>query len=200
MRKDQKLEFQLLFWGPKGAGKLTALKWLFENEGLSSGELHTTKDPVRGIIINNAILIHSNVPVNCFCISEYKEDGANRKEVFEGFDAIIFVWDSSSDAWENNIQSLKALLDLYEKKLIPGDDKLPEVSLGIMANKKDLPNIVPIHKILEFIKGAKLEAAYFYETIATKGINIKRIWTLIAHQAIIRYYQKVMKNKEEQGI
>lgn len=69
-----------------------------------------------------------------------------RKKVFQGTDAVVFIFDAQSSRLQANIDSLKELKKVSEKKLIK------EIPLLVMVNKQDLPNPLrkgDIQKILE---------------------------------------------------
>ena len=112
--------------------------------------------------------------------------------MLKGTDAVIFTFDSLIDQWEENLWSLKELLRFYGDKLIP--PKLfepPEVPLVMLANKRDLEDIVEISKIRKVLDVAKMNHCLIYETIAIQGINVKRAFVYAARQAVLNHYKKL---------
>ena len=84
-------------------------------------------------------------------------------------------------------------MKFYGNKLIPPslDDPTPEVPLVVLANKRDLDDIVDIAKIRTVLDTAKLNNTLVYETIAITGINVKRAFVYAARQAVLNHYKKL---------
>jgi hypothetical protein len=89
------------------------------------------------------------------------------------------------------MSSLKTLLRFYGDKLIPGDD-LPDVTIVVLANKRDLEDIVEISKIRKALDTAHLDHTLIYETIAIKGINVVRAFVYAARQIVLNHYRKLV--------
>jgi len=105
---------------------------------------------------------------------------------------VIFTWDSLIDQWGENIWSLKELLKFYGGKLIPPAlFDPPEVPLVVLANKRDLDDIVEISKLRQVLDIAKLNHCLIYETIAITGVNVKRAFVYAARQAVLNHYKKL---------
>ncbi|MCF2140731.1 MAG: hypothetical protein K9W44_11810 [Candidatus Lokiarchaeota archaeon] len=69
-----------------------------------------------------------------------------RKKVFEGTNAVVFVFDAQPERLQANIDSLKELKNVSEHKLIT------EIPMLVMVNKQDLPDAIQkdeVQKILE---------------------------------------------------
>jgi hypothetical protein len=105
---------------------------------------------------------------------------------------VIFTWDSLIDQWGENIWSLKELLRFYGGKLIPpAPFDPPEVPIVVLANKRDLEDIVEISKLRQVLDTAKLNHCLIYETIAITGVNVKRAFVYAARQAVLNHYKKL---------
>ncbi|MHA1821856.1 MAG: GTP-binding protein [Promethearchaeota archaeon] len=191
-RGDNSLVFKIVFYGPTMGGKTTALDWIYKKEGLASGKLQSIADPAgRTLFFDRVVARVSNVVFQCFTVAGQRRHKYQRKTVIKGADAIIFVWDSSPDNWDENIWSLKELLSFYGQKIVPGPDGQSEIPLVVCANKRDLPNATPIEKIREVLNKAKLSNVIIYETIAITGVNIKRAFVYAAREAVLKHYLKV---------
>ncbi len=85
------------------------------------------------------------------------------------------------------------MLKFYGGKLIPlsAADPTPEVPLVVLANKRDLDDIVDISKIRNALDVGKLNHTLIYETIAITGINVKRAFVYAARQAVLNHYKKL---------
>ena len=63
--------------------------------------------------------------------------------------------------------------------------------LVLLANKRDLEDIVEMPKIRKVLDVAKLNHCLIYETIAIQGINVKRAFVYAARQAVLNHYKKL---------
>ncbi|MHA1561634.1 MAG: ADP-ribosylation factor-like protein, partial [Promethearchaeota archaeon] len=143
-RADNTLVFKVVFWGPS-MGETCALEWIYQKEGLASGKLQSITDPTgRTLFFDRVVAKVSNVVFQTYTVAGQRRHKYQRKTVLKGSDALVFVWDSSSDQWEENIFSLKELLQFYGPKIIPRSDGSTDVPLVLMANKRDLPNPISI--------------------------------------------------------
>lgn len=191
-RADNTLVFKVVFWGPSMGGKTCALEWIYQKEGLASGKLQSITDPTgRTLFFDRVVAKVSNVVFQTYTVAGQRRHKYQRKTVLKGSDALVFVWDSSSDQWEENIFSLKELLQFYGPKIMAGADGNTEVPLVLMANKRDLPNPTPIDKIREVLNAAKLSNVLIYETIAITGVNVKRAFVFSAREAVLRHYMRL---------
>ncbi|MHA1369076.1 MAG: GTP-binding protein [Promethearchaeota archaeon] len=196
-RADGTLVFKLVFWGPSMGGKTTALQWVYDREGLASGDMQSIADPTgRTLFFDRLVAKVSNVVFQCFTVAGQRRHKFQRQTVLKGTDAIIFFWDSSVDQFNENIYSLKELLQLYGKKILSPDGGRtpPEVPMVVCANKRDLPNITSIEKIREVLKVANMPNTVIFETVAIAGTNIKRASVFAARECVLRHYQKLRSN------
>jgi len=196
-RADNTLVFKVVFWGPSMGGKTCALEWIYQKEGLASGKLQSITDPTgRTLFFDRVVAKVSNVVFQTYTVAGQRRHKYQRKTVLKGSDALVFVWDSSADQWEENIFSLKELLQFYGPKIMPGSDGSTEVPLVLMANKRDLVNPTPIDKIREVLNAAKLSNVLIYETIAITGVNVKRAFVFSAREAVLRHYMRLQAGQQ----
>jgi len=192
-RGDGTLVFKICFYGPSLGGKTTALDWVYRREGLASGDMQQIQDPTgRTLFFDRVVARVSNVVFQVYTVAGQRRHKFQRQTVLKGTDAVIFTFDSLIDQWEENLWSLKELLRFYGDKLIP--PKLfepPEVPLVMLANKRDLEDIVEISKIRKVLDVAKMNHCLIYETIAIQGINVKRAFVYAARQAVLNHYKKL---------
>ncbi len=197
-RSDNTLVFKIVFWGPSMGGKTTALEWIYKKEGLASGKLQSIEDPTgRTLFFDRVVARVSNVVFQTYTVAGQRRHKYQRKTVLKGSDALIFVWDSTADQWEENLYSLKELVQFYGSKIIPGPDGKAEVPLVLMANKRDVENPTPIDKIREVLNAAKLNNVLIYETIAITGVNVKRAFVFAAREAVLRHYMRLQGKKPQ---
>jgi signal recognition particle receptor subunit beta len=192
-RGDGTLVFKICFYGPSLGGKTTALDWVYRREGLASGDMQQIQDPTgRTLFFDRVVARVSNVVFQVYTVAGQRRHKFQRQTVLKGTDAVIFTWDSLVDQWEEDLWSLKELLRFYGNKLIPpAAFDPPEVPLVLLANKRDLEDIVEISKIRKVLDVAKLNHCLIYETIAIQGINVKRAFVYAARQAVLNHYKKL---------
>ena len=192
-RGDGTLVFKICFYGPSLGGKTTALDWVYRREGLASGDMQQIQDPTgRTLFFDRVVARVSNVVFQVYTVAGQRRHKFQRQTVLKGTDAVIFTFDSLIDQWEENLWSLKELLRFYGDKLIPPKPfDPPEVPLVMLANKRDLEDIVEVSKIRKVLDVAKLNHCLIYETIAIQGINVKRAFVYAARQAVLNHYKKL---------
>jgi len=192
-RGDGTLVFKICFYGPSLGGKTTALEWVYNREGLASGDMQQIQDPTgRTLFFDRVVARVSNVVFQVYTVAGQRRHKFQRQTVLKGTDAVIFTWDSLIDQWGENIWSLKELLKFYGNKLIPlALFDPPEVPIVVLANKRDLEDIVAISKLRQVLDTAKLNHCLIYETIAITGVNVKRAFVYAARQAVLNHYKKL---------
>ena len=192
-RGDGTLVFKICFYGPSLGGKTTALDWVYKKEGLATGDMQQIQDPTgRTLFFDRVVARVSNVVFQVYTVAGQRRHKFQRQTVLKGTDAVIFTWDSLIDQWSENIWSLKELLKFYGDKLIPPEAFAPpEVPLVVLANKRDLQDIVEISKIRQALDTAKMNHTLIYETIAIQGINVKRAFVYAARQAVLNHYKRL---------
>jgi len=162
-------------------------------EGLASGDMQQIQDPTgRTLFFDRVVARVSNVVFQVYTVAGQRRHKFQRQTVLKGTDAVIFTWDSLIDQWGENIWSLKELLKFYGDKLIPPAlFDPPEVPIVVLANKRDLEDIVDISKLRQVLDTANLNHCLIYETIAITGVNVKRAFVYAARQAVLNHYKKL---------
>jgi len=180
-RGDGTLVFKICFYGPSLGGKTT------------SGDMQQIQDPTgRTLFFDRVVARVSNVVFQVYTVAGQRRHKFQRQTVLKGTDAVIFTFDSLIDQWSENIWSLKELLKFYGDKLIPPAlFDPPEVPMVVLANKRDLEDIVDISKIRQVLDTAKMDHTLIYETIAITGVNVKRAFVYAARQAVLNHYKKL---------
>jgi signal recognition particle receptor subunit beta len=158
------------------------------------------QDPTgRTLFFDRVVARVSNVVFQVYTVAGQRRHKFQRQTVLKGTDACIFTWDSLIDQWGECIWSLKELLRFYGNRLIPEKPyDPPDVPMVVLANKRDLEDIVEISKIRKALDTAHLNHTLIYETIAIQGINVKRAFVYAARQAVLNHYKKLSgKSMEE---
>jgi len=107
-RGDGTLVFKICFYGPSLGGKTTALEWVYNREGLASGDMQQIQDPTgRTLFFDRVVARVSNVVfqeywrfpsrLGIYTVAGQRRHKFQRQTVLKGTDAVIFTWDSLID-------------------------------------------------------------------------------------------------------
>jgi len=158
--EDNKIHIKILYWGIAGSGKTTILDTLYR----------LTKEKKKGIVpISNLQKIarasgatlyfdkgifqstkSQKVYYRVYTVAGQTSFSPLRSKVFEGTDGVIFVVNSETRFFEDNIESLKELKNVSKDQLI---NKIP---LIIMMNKQDIKSIIEVDDFKQILKDEKL--------------------------------------------
>ncbi|NVM04422.1 MAG: hypothetical protein HWN67_19015 [Candidatus Helarchaeota archaeon] len=190
---DGKLVFKIVYWGASLSGKTTAVKWMFDKEGMAKGKMQSIVDPTgRTLFFDRMTAGVGGVSLQVYTVAGQKRHKFQRKTILNGVDAIIFVWDAQEDQTEENLWSLDELIGHLAGDL---GKKIPFL---VQLNKVDLPNLISKTKVEEYLKEKGLGTivsphgielpTQIYDTIAIQGKNIKRSFQQVARDAVLKYY------------
>ena len=146
IEEDGRIHIKVLYWGMAGSGKTTivdTLHRLTKEQKLDmtpKGELKKI-DMANGstLYFDRGIFQSTKTPkifYHIYTVAGQTQFSPLRKTVFEGTDGVLFVVDSQTFLFEDNIESLKEL-----KKVAQGD-LIKEIPMVVMLNKKDLDETI----------------------------------------------------------
>ncbi len=187
-RADGTLVFIVIVYGPSISENIKVFKWIHEKEKNEEG-INIKQIPMGQNILQSVDLPIgkvSNVVFQLITVTGQQGHKIKYENLLKGVDGILFIWDSLLDQWSENIWSLNELLRLYGDKLI-----LTEVPIVVLADKRDLEDIVEISKIRQALDTAKLNHVLIYETIVDQGINVKRAFVYVGRQTVLNHYRKL---------
>jgi signal recognition particle receptor subunit beta len=156
--------------------------------------LQSISDPTgRTLFFDRLVAKVSNVVFQVYTVAGHQRHVFQRQTVLKGTDALVFFWDSNPLTWNENITSMKELMQMYGAKILPHDRRKtpPEVPLVLCANNRDLPVVTPIQDIKIFLKVAGLANTVIFETVAVTGTNVKRAFVFATRECVLRHYQKL---------
>ncbi len=183
MRKDTKgrIHFKVVFVGPSLSGKTTLLRYLHDQvQGLLKGSLTSVEDPSGRTIYFDFVPFSATgkVLLDVYTVAGQRRHRDQRKLILKGVDGLLFVADSNPELRNDNIESADEL------RLFFGEKLGSEIPLVIVLNKRDLPNAMArddMIKDLSFPPGTPV-----FETIATKGVGVKRAFQSLSREIILR--------------
>ncbi len=166
LNPDQNTEIKILYWGMGGSGKTTTLETLYkiiktQKKEMGQLILYEPKGEIEKIektsgatlYFDRAIFLsHAQKRINyhVFTVAGQSSYSPLRSLIFKGTDGVLFMVDSQTHLFEDNIESLKELKNVSEGKLIT------EIPLIIMFNKQDLEEIISPSEFIEVLKHEKL--------------------------------------------
>lgn len=186
----KEITLKIVYYGPGLSGKTTNLQ-----------KLHAILDPTRrGKLLSlsteaDRTLFFDFMPVELGKIKDFSirfqlytvpgqvRYNATRRLVLKGADAVVFVADSQKEMLEENIESLKNMREnLIANNLNPDD-----IPLVIQYNKRDLPNILPVHELNERLNHGK---APYFESVAVEGKGVRETFETITRLLLKHISQK----------
>jgi hypothetical protein len=201
INKNGYVLMKIVYWGCSGSGKTTAVDTLFKlvDEGNYNIKIIQSLKKIdmdsgatlyfdRGVFQSK---IQEKIYYHVYTVAGQVRFSPLRKKVFEGTNAIIFVFDGQRSRLSDNINSLKELMKISGNRLIS------DIPLLIMVNKQDLPNVMDKKEIMDFLESEKLFdfndkwCPIIYETIALykNSQNIYNIFSELLRR-ITQYVQK----------
>ena len=171
---SREIQFKVVYYGPALCGKTTNLAYI-----------HSRIDPAhRGDLVSLATtadrtLFFDFLPLNAVVIKGFKTKfqlytvpgqviyNATRQLVLRSVDGIVFVADSQWEKMEENAESFRNM----EENLARQGIVLDSIPYILQYNKRDLPNISPVH-YMEFLLNNRQRRVPSFEVISTTGRNV----------------------------
>ena len=170
--KGRFLRAKILYYGPAAGGKTTTLHMLHR---LARGDRR--QELVSGNTAQDRTILFDLLPLSTLAFRSYelrfqivavpgqKFYGATRKMLLKNADSIVFVANSATDRWQENLQSMKEMTEyLLDHGIEPSS--LPVV---FQYNKRDLPDTTDM-KIME--RGLNARGAPSFPSVATEGKGV----------------------------
>ncbi len=181
VKRDAKgrIHIKIVFYGPSLSGKTTALRWLFANVwSLSKGKLVEISDERGRTTFFDFVPVTANEKIvfDVFTVAGQRRHANNRIKVLRDVDGLIFMADSAPEQMNENLNSIEEL------RIALGTDRFSTLPIIVALNKRDLPNALPVDYIL---RALDLEEYPVFETIATQGKNLVRMFQRILRDALI---------------
>jgi len=157
---DHKVYIKILYWGMGGSGKTTIVDTLHRFTKEQKKDIEPTGNLTKIAMASGSTLYFDRgifqstkqrkVFYHVYTVAGQSRFSPLRKKIFKGTDGVIYVVDSQTHLFEDNIESLKEL------KSVTGDKLIKEIPLILMLNKQDLPNIIELEDFKQILKEEKL--------------------------------------------
>ncbi len=181
IKRDElgRIHIKIVFYGPSLSGKTTALRWLFANvKALSKNRLVEIADELGRTTFFDFIPVtaSNNIVFDVFTVAGQRRHAKNRITVLRGADGVIFMADSRPEMMAENLASIRELA------IALGTDMMATLPIVVALNKRDLPNALPVDYMVSTLE---VQAYPVFETIATQGKNLLRMFQRILRDALI---------------
>ena len=157
---DHKVYIKILYWGMGGSGKTTIVDTLYRITKEQKKDI-TPKGELTKISMESGSTLYfdrgifqstkqQKVFYHVYTVAGQNRFSPLRKKIFKGTDGVIFVVDSQTHLFEDNIESLKELKSVARGVLIK------EIPFIVMLNKQDLKEVIDVEDFQHVLKDEKL--------------------------------------------
>jgi signal recognition particle receptor subunit beta len=189
--RERTIKVKLVYYGPAVGGKTTNLKVLHEQAlGQRRGQFVSVNSAQDRTILCDLLPLRSggfrgyDLKLQMVAVPGQAMYSATRRIVVKGADGVVFVANSASDRWHENMQSLQEMVsNLVTHHIDPN-----RIPLVFQYNKRDLPDVVPMDALQRALNGRN---APEFPAVAVKGEGVLETFsTILAHamQEICRQF------------
>ena len=157
---DHEVYIKILYWGMAGSGKTTIVDTLYRLTKEQKKDIEPTGNLTKIAMASGSTLYFDRgifqstkqrkVYYHVYTVAGQSRFSPLRKKIFKGTDGVIFVVDSQTHFFEDNIESLKELKNITRDKLIK------EIPMITMLNKQDLNEVIGEEDFKQVLKEEKL--------------------------------------------
>ncbi len=157
---DHRIYIKILYWGMAGSGKTTIVDTLYRLTKEQKKDIEPTGNLTKIAMASGSTLYFDRgifqstkerkVYYHVYTVAGQSRFSPLRKKIFKGSDGVIFVVDSQTHLFEDNIESLKELKSVAKGSLIK------EIPLLLMLNKKDLTETINASEFEQILKEEEL--------------------------------------------
>jgi signal recognition particle receptor subunit beta len=170
--KERFLRAKILYYGPAAGGKTTSLNCLHSAaRGERREELVSVNTAQDRTILFDLLPLSTpafrsyDLRFQVVAVPGQRFYGATRKMLLKNADSIVFVANSATDRWQENLQSMKEMTEyLLDHGIEPSS-----IPVVFQYNKQDLPDTTDL-KIME--RGLNARGAPSFPSIATQGVGV----------------------------
>ena len=181
---DHKVYIKILYWGMGGSGKTTIVDTLYQLTKEKKKDIRPTGNLTKISMASGSTLYFDRgifqstksekVFYHVYTVAGQTRFSPLRKKIFKGTDGVIFVVDSQTRYFEDNIESLRELKNIARDKLIT------EIPFLVMLNKQDLKEIISTDDFKQILVDEKL----WYQSD-----NKLSLWNPIIYETCALYNQ-----------
>lgn len=182
--RDRTIKIKIVYYGPPLGGKTTNLQVLHQHALASRrGEMVSINSAQDRTILFDLLPLKAagfrgfDLRVQLLAVPGQAMYAATRRLVLKGADALVFVANSATDRWEENIQSFREMTqNLLAHQLDPAS--LP---LVLQYNKRDLPHVTSVEFMDRTLNARRIDVI---QAVALRGEGVLETFTAVLHRAM----------------
>lgn len=194
---SREVQLKIVYYGPGMCGKTTNLQYIHGAVDPSAKgaltSLATSQD--RTLFFDFMPLVAQAIEGFTTRIQLYTVPGQvmynmTRRLVLRGADGLVFVADSQWDKMAENVESFS---NLEENLSIQGDSLL-SLPYVLQYNKRDLPNVAPVH-YLDFLLNNRESNRPAFQSEAPSGRGVFETLNMITRLVLNRFIKQQSRGK-----
>jgi signal recognition particle receptor subunit beta len=178
-RQERIVKVKIAYYGPAVGGKTTNLKVLYERaRGGRRGEFVSVNSQQDRTILCDLLPLKSggfrgfDLRFQLAAVPGQAIYAPARRVVLRGSDGVVFVANSATDRWHENVQSFRELQGhLLAQQLDPAT-----IPMVFQYNKRDLPDVLEIEALDRGLNGRRLPV---FPAVATRGEGVLETFAAI---------------------
>jgi hypothetical protein len=171
-RQERVLKVKIAYYGPAVGGKTTNLKVLYDRaRGSHRGEFVSVNSQQDRTILCDLLPLKSggfrgiDLRFQLAAVPGQAMYAPARRVVLRGCDGIVFVANSATDRWHENIQTFREMQgNLLAEHMDPGT-----IPLVFQYNKRDLPDVLAMEAL---DRGLNTRRVPVFSAVATRGEGV----------------------------
>lgn len=189
--KLREINLKIVYYGPSLSGKTSSLQYIHQRTRPDRrGELISLKTREDRTLYFDFMQFEMGEisglkpRFNIYTVPGQVYYRGTRKLVLKGVDGIVFVADSQAKRLRENVEAIQDLFeDLGDLGFEPDD-----VPLILQCNKRDLPEIMPVHTIKTSLG---LNGVHTFESVAVDGVGVLAGLKNIINQVVTKARGKI---------
>lgn len=182
--RDRTIKVKIVYYGPPLGGKTTNLQVLHQHAlAARRGEMVSINSAQDRTILFDLLPLKAagfrgfDLRLQLLAVPGQAMYAATRRLVLKGADALVFVANSATDRWEENIQSFREMTqNLIAQQLDPAS--LP---LVLQYNKRDLPHVTAVEFMDRTLNARQLDV---FPAVAVRGEGVLETFTAVLHRTM----------------
>jgi signal recognition particle receptor subunit beta len=183
-RQERTIKVKIAYYGPAVGGKTTNLKVLYDRaRGGRRGEFVSVNSQQDRTILCDLLPLRSggfrgfDLRFQLAAVPGQAIYAPARRVVLRGSDGVVFVANSATDRWHENLQSLRELQGhLLAQQLDPAT-----IPMVLQYNKRDLPDVMDVAALDRGLNARRLQA---FPAVATRGEGVLETFAAIVQLAL----------------
>jgi signal recognition particle receptor subunit beta len=184
---SREISCKLVYYGTGLGGKTTNLEFIHKQVPPTvRGELVSLATPTERTLFFDFLSLDLGsvqgfkTRFALYTVPGQEEYNASRKLILNGVDGIAFVADSQHAKWQENLDSMRNMIEnLQEYDLRLGKD----VPFVIQYNKRDMPTALAIEHLQKSLNPAGVPA---FEAVAFQGVGVFDTLKALSKQVLAR--------------